>query len=46
MAKAGQILKAIRRYIKSCATAEINDGFSRYTFDVSHQLKDDLSILY
>jgi len=28
-------------YIKSGETAEINDGFSRYTFDMSHQLKDN-----
>ena len=28
-------------YIRSDETAEINDGFSRYTFDMSHQLKDN-----
>ncbi|ALO34591.1 hypothetical protein CMT41_07580 [Colwellia sp. MT41] len=28
-------------YINSGETAEINDGFSRYTFSLSHQMKDN-----
>jgi predicted porin len=28
-------------YIKNGETAEINDGFSRYTFDMSHQMKNN-----
>ena len=28
-------------YIQSGDTAEVNDGFSRYSFNMSHQLKDD-----
>ncbi|KGJ97917.1 porin [Colwellia psychrerythraea] len=32
-------------YIKSGETAEINDGFSRYTFDMTHQLKNNWQAL-
>lgn len=32
-------------YLKSGETAEINDGFSRYTFDVKHHMKGDWQAL-
>lgn len=32
-------------YINSGDITEVNDGFSRYTFDMSHQMKDDWKAL-